>query len=546
MTRSRWGVVALAVAFFAYAVSAVRVGFSPYDDAVFTYGGLALARGEMPYEDFWTLYNPGQFVLLGTFFRYVSESVLAFRMFESVVIAASGILVWDICRRLYTVVPAVIVSCVFVLWMGAGSALYPFHENHTLTSMFLVLASLDLLLVAVPAESARAAAVAGACAGACLVIRQDAALYVITPQLLSLVVWRAVSARPWRRIVRTAAGYAAGAALPIAMMLGWVLANAPGEWWRQAVVFPVAENPALRALPYSFSAFELSGDGLFPFLESLASSAKNGFFYYLPFALALVACGLATIYLRRRASPLKDLWGFAATTLVVAFSLDYSRARSDFEHIFPSILLVFLIAPAITIAAATAVRPAAARRAFAGLGALIAFFAILIPVLARVRVTQGLLDGVRLDSGPLAGLVIDDRREGGSSNWEEVKAAADYVAARTSEDEPIFVSAARNDRLLANYPGFYLLADRPAATRHAELYPGVTTTESAQRAIVEELEDAQVRYVVRWPAVEQPCPEPNLACIPEIAGSTVLDHYLRSEFRYEASFDVVEIFTRRR
>jgi Dolichyl-phosphate-mannose-protein mannosyltransferase len=547
MTRRRWGLVALGLAFFVYAASAVRVGFAPYDDAVFTYGGLALARGEIPYEDFWTLYNPGQFLLLGAFFRYVSESVLAFRMFESVLIAASGVIVWDICRRLYSARAALVVACVFVLWMGAGSALYPFHENHTLTSLFLVVASLDLLLVAVPAEHARPAAVAGACAGLCFVIRQDAALYVLLPQLFTFVVWRAVSGRAWRSIRRVAAGYVIGAVVPIALMLAWVLAIAPEAWWEQAVVFPITQNPGLRDLPYSFTPFDFSGTGgVYPFLATLAASARTGFFYYLPFLIALFACALVLAYLRRGGkSPLRDLWGFAATTLVLAASLDYSRVRSDFEHMFPSILLAFLVMPGIIIIVAATVKAAAARRAIAVLGAVIALFAVMIPVLARVRVTEGLLEGTRLDTGPLAGIVIDNRDSGGSAHWDQIDAAAEYVASRTTRDERVFVSTARNDRLFTNFPGFYVLANRLAGTRHAELYPGLTTTEPVQRQIISELEDADVRYVVRWPAGDQPCIEPNLACHPEEEGSTVLDDYIESEYRLTATYDVVEILERR-
>lgn len=547
MTRSRWGLVILGFAFFAYAVSAIRLGFAPYDDGIFAYGGMAVARGHIPYEDFWTLYNPGQFLLIGAFFRFVTESVLAFRVFESLVIAASGIVVWDVGRRLYSRKVALVSSCVFVLWMGAGSSLYPFHENHTLTSMFLVVASLDLLLAAVPAERARLAAAAGACAGICFVIRQDAALYVVLPQLFSLVVWRAISAHSWRRITRTAIAYVAGAATPIVALLAWVLAAAPADWWDQAVVFPITQNPALRDLPYTFSSLDFKGfGGVLGFITVLAGSARTGFFFYLPFLVALFACAVVIVYLRRKAeSPLRDLWGFATVTLLLAASLDYSRVRSDFEHVFPSILLAFLVVPGVIAVIAATIRLGVARRATLALGMILAVFTLMIPTAARLRATEGLRQGVRMETGPLAGIVIDNRDAGGSSDWGQVQAAAAYVAERTSSDERIFVSTARNDRLFTNYPAFYVLADRMAGTRHAELYPGVTTTEATQREIVAELDEAGVRYVVRWPVGEQPCSEPNLACVPETPGATLLDEYLLSEYEPAASFGVIEIRERR-
>jgi hypothetical protein len=319
---------------------------------------------------------------------------------------------------------------------------------------------------------------------------------------------------------------------------------APDAWWEQAVVFPLTENPAIRALPYSFNSLDFSGSGgAMGFLTVLATSARQGFFYYLPFLFALFACALVIVYLRRKDAATRppDLWGFALVTVVLATSLDYSRVRSDFEHMFPSILLSFLVLPGIVAEIARGVRARMPRAAIAVVGAIVVLFGLMIPVVARVRVTQGLMDGVELTSGPLSGLVIDERDAGGSSHWDEVQAAADYVRARTDGDDPLFVSGQRNDRLFTNYPAFYVLAGRRAGTVHAELYPGVTTKESTQRTIISELEGAGVRYVIRWPAEKQPCVEPNLACDPEEPGSTLLDEYLRAEYEAAARFDVVEV-----
>lgn len=550
MTRSRWGVVGLALVFFAYTALTAQVGFSPYDDAVFTYGGWAIAHGGVPYDDFWTLYNPGQFLLIGAFFRFVTESVLALRFVESAVVAGCGILVWDLCRRLYSPTVAVEVSCVFTIWLGAGSALYPYHENHVLTSMLLTLAGFDLLLIGVPEGRTRALVGAGACAGACFVIRQDAALYVLLPLLFGFVLWRATVGRPWGEIGRRAAAYGAGAAAVIVPVFAWVLAVAPGAWWQQAVVFPIARNPALRATPFEFRSLDFSGTGAGAtgFLHILTTSARDGFFYLLPFIVALSACAVVITYLLRRAelTPIRNRWGFAVAAVLLVASLDYARVRSDFQHIFPSILLSFLVIPGVAAVIQSVVRRRVARSAIGAVAAFVLVFAIAIPISARLRVTEGFRDGVRLSSGLLEGIVIDNRDNGPTIDWAHVQAAADYVRARTDPTDPIFVAEERNDHVFASYPVFYVLAGRMAGTRHAELYPGVTTRDSTQRAIIEELEAAGVRYVVRWPVGDNnSCPEPNLACHPETPGSTTLDEYLNAEYEPVARFDVLEVLRRR-
>jgi hypothetical protein len=542
MTRSRWGLVGLGVAFFLYTVAAARVGFAPYDDGVFGYGGWSVAHGRLPYRDFWTLYNPGQFLIIGAFFRYVSDSVLALRIFESMIVAGAGALAYDVCRRLYgNRVIAIAASSLLVLWLGAGSALYPFHENHTLTSLFLVLLSVDLLLLGATRAKARWFALAGLAAGACFVIRQDAAPYVIVPEIVAIAALPLFLEQDLRSAGRRALAYAGGALVPIGAMLAWVLSYAPRAYWDQAVVFPIKSNPGLRELPYSFSALDFSTEGgLVESLYRLARSAREGFFFYLPFLIALFAIALVVIHVRRRGPyAIPNMWGYGLVSILLLASLDYSRVRSDFDHMFWSILVSFIVVPGVVVVAAAAAQTTGARRLALVGGGIVAVFALLIPISARLRVMQGLREGVHLSSGPLAGLVIDNRDNGGSSDWERVDAAAAYIASNTSRDDRIFVSGAQNDRAIRSNPVFYLMAERTSATVNAELYPGVTTTEQTQRRIVSELRDTNTRYVIKWPFEEPLCSEPNLAC--SVKGSRVLDDFIDTHYENVMRFDALEI-----
>ena len=550
MNRRRWLLAALGVAFFAYTAVGARVGFSPYDDGVFGYGGWSVAHGRFPYRDFWTLYNPGQFLIIGAFFRCVSESVLALRIFESAVVAGAGLLAFDVVRRVYdSDAVAIAASSIFVLWLGAGSALYPFHENHTFTSLFLLLLSADLLLIGATRERVRWTAMAGVAAGACFVIRQDAAPYVIFPELVALLALPLLTERPWRACLRRALAFTGGAAVPIAAMLAWVLSYAPHEYWAQAVMFPLRSNPGLRDLPYSFSPLVFStSEGPVGALVQLARSAREGFFYYLPFLLAAFALALVLLHVRGRGRsskvrPAPNMWGFALLSLLLVVSLDYSRVRSDFEHIFGSVLLAFLVAPGVAAAVVSTIRSSAARWPALVAGALVATFALLIPVAARLRVMQALDEGPRLSSGLLSGIVIDNRDNGGSSDWHAVDEAARFVSESTAPDEKIFVTGARNDRLVFAYPAFYLMARRAAGTTNAELYPGVTTVASAQQRIIAELEGSNVRYVVKWPVDDAGCVEPNEAC--SRPGSRLLDDYIEGQYAQVARYDDVDVLTKR-
>ncbi|MCL4529741.1 MAG: hypothetical protein M1282_10020, partial [Chloroflexi bacterium] len=65
--------------------------------------------------------------------------------------------------------------------------------------------------------------------------------------------------------------------------------------------------------------------------------------------------------------------------------------------------------------------------------------------------------------------------------------AVEYIKTHTDEDEPIFVGNQQHDRIVVNDVGFYFLANRPNASRYAELFPGVVTTLEVQKEIVQSM-----------------------------------------------------------
>lgn len=533
MTRSRWGLVALALAFFAYAVSTARVGFTFYDDGVFTNGAWSVAHGRLPYRDFWTLYNPGQFLLAGAFFRYVNESVAALRILESALVAGCGLAAFDLCRRVYGPKAAIVSASGVVLWLGSG--LYPFHEGHVLPALLLTLASADLVIAGLRSESRRAVAAGALCAGLAVAIRQDALAYVVVPELLALGL-SAYLHRGKPRLTRAPLAYVAGLAAPLAGLAGWVLAVDPGRYWADAIVFPLTKNSALRDLPFHFERLDLSLDGgAWEALQRFVESAKSNVVYLVPLIVALAGIAVVAAYVfkpkLRMGIPSRS--GFALLVLLLVFSFDYARLRSDFPHIFPSVLLTFLVAPGVVTAAARRVDSTLVRRAGAGALALVGLLALVMPVVAKAHAAHLLLSGDRYDSGLLAGIVAT---EGESDRVDE---AAAYVRTHTEANDEIFVMSNHNDVLLGNNVGFYPLVERPSASGYPELYPGVTTTEEAQRAIVAALESSRAPFVIRWPVQ---CSEPNDAC--RTVGSHLLDEYVGAHYSQVADFGVMTIEAR--
>jgi hypothetical protein len=118
-----------------------------------------------------------------------------------------------------------------------------------------------------------------------------------------------------------------------------------------------------------------------------------------------------------------------------------------------------------------------------------------------------------------------------------------YLERHSRSGEPIYVATRRADRVTAGAPLLYVLADRPNPTRYDIAAPGVVTTETVQREIVDDLERGRVRTAVRWIDPASAASEPNKAG--ESSGVTLLDDYLANEYRRVRSFGDYVVLERR-
>ena len=119
--------------------------------------------------------------------------------------------------------------------------------------------------------------------------------------------------------------------------------------------------------------------------------------------------------------------------------------------------------------------------------------------------------------------------------------AAEYLRTHSQPGESIFVGTSRHDRIFANDLLIYFLADRPSATRYAELHPGLATTLPVQQAIAEELAAKNVQWVALMKAFD--AREPNASSTS--SGVTYLDDYIRDHYQPETTFGSYQILRKR-
>ena len=141
-------------------------------------------------------------------------------------------------------------------------------------------------------------------------------------------------------------------------------------------------------------------------------------------------------------------------------------------------------------------------------------------------------DSHRADYIPRAGPVYlaNDQRQ-----------AVAYIRQHSTPDTSLYVGAEKHGLAWYNDALFYFLADRPSVTRFDMFVPGITTSESVQSEILENIQKHGTPYVVLFRVPESQ--EANLSSVNN--GVTTLDDGIRQEYVQVAQFGRYSIWRRK-
>jgi len=499
----------------AYLLPIVPRGLNVYDEGIRLYGAQRALEGHVPYRDFFAYYAPAQFYWPAFLFALFGERILVFRIGMLVFVALGAAALFALGRR---------------AGLGSISATVP------VVALLLPLTGGDRLLVCDPSlalilaggavvTGGRAGGrgryvLAGGLLGAATLFRQDfgaggviAGLAVITWIECRQARGSGSAGWPTARILRAWGLLLSGitlVALPPYLMVAW---PDPRPLVHALVVLP----PRLmhyRTLPYWYT-FLGSVKNVLQGTTSATTQDDLTALMILGSPLLLAVAG--RVFLTRRFRRLilestdrqRVLLFLAFTAAGVA---PYALGRSDEYHVYPLYVITISIVTVVTASASPALTRWRNARG-AAVGAL------------------GFLVGLNLGTALGASAALKPLDVLGATRvmvtTEKMSIAAAVGDLRASGDgRPIFVAAARHDRVHANPVILYFLARRPSATYFFDFIPGVTTSRPVQDQIVADLRAHDVQTVLVWKA---PLPEePNPSR--ESSEVTVLDEYLRTAF----------------
>lgn len=522
-----WAFVLGLLAAFLGQLAATGTSLRAYDEGLVLYGAARVAHGDMPYHDFWSMYGPGSFYVLAGLNRLFGESVLLGRILDAAARAGVIVLLYGLIHRRGGRVSATVAAAIAFLILAADRD-YLFPALPATGFVLLTLCLLDTALRRPGTPSPWAWAFAGAAAGATFLFRPDFGVGVMAACLWALLIPLAPKSDRTRPVGAAAVAFLAGGCAVVAPLFGWLLTRGSAwDLYDNLVRIPMQVYVANRGLP-------------FPRPLATLTAAVNGsspgriweLAVYLPPLVAVAGISLAFLRRRRwRAAPSKVEWNakerlLEASLVALLMLCAKGAVRVEVLHMLPALI----VAIAIVGMECGRLRLESNRAwhvTLMGTG-LLAASGLAAAALRAQQMTRygGQPPALVFADWPQCANA-DNRRLGCFRMDADRSAALRYLKLHAKTGDLLYVGAGRHDKLFANNVELYFLSGLPAATKWAELHPGVQTRAEVQKIMIAEMQAHPPAFVVRN-TVWDNRHEPNASRFS--SGVTLLDDYLRLHY----------------
>ncbi|HEY2122655.1 MAG TPA: hypothetical protein VGH07_03595 [Chthoniobacterales bacterium] len=549
--NSRESVIKATLVFLmSYLILFIGMSLSPnvYDEGIILTGAMRVVAGQMPHQDFYANYGPGQFYLIAGLFKLFGQSVLVERLYDlflrALVVALVYLIASSYCRRSIAACTAIVT----VLWFFSlneigGSAVIP-------VSLLSLVASILVLPVFLHPISAKRMLGVGAVAGLAGLFRYDTGLALLGVAACAVAI--AICLRmsgTLNRLKNFASTFwpcLPGFAAVTLPALLYYLSRAPFHpFVYDIILYPSKYYHRSRNLP--FPRIDLKG------LDNIA--------VYLP--IAIVGIAMYVVVARRLqarrsgASGLQNMaaeqkWhGFLITFGLIALVMYFKGiVRVSPVHMYLSILPSLLL-----IAVLYQHRRTLPRR-----------IGISIAVLMYLSVSAGVLSALReirvlhkVHSSLPESIVADASRTSPEIRaiWCKDKnpltegicflpsddriRTIEFIESHTKPDQYLFVGLPKHDRIFANDNLIYFATQRLPATKWSHLDPNLQNTYDIQTQMVNEFERNVPPYIVLDSEFKS-MNEPNDSS--RSSGVTLLDDYIHSKYQHVESFGDFSIWQR--
>lgn len=513
-----------------------------YDEGIVLTGAMRVAAGQVPHRDFYFIYGPAEIYALAGLFKVFGPSVLAERLFDlfikALVVTSVFAILAACCRKSV----AVFISIVTILWLFGlnefGLAVMP-------VSILNLISSVLILPVFEGRFSAKRMMAAGAVAGTALLFRYDTgvALLGIHACVIAIAVYlqpKGTANKP--RIFVSAfwpylAGFGLVALFPVLYYLSVARLNSIAH---DVVVFPRKYYYRSRNLPFPKVTLK--------YFENIG--------VYLPLAIAAMTLYALARQRARRNAPStigERKWDGFLITFGLMLAVMYLKG---IIRIAPIQMYLAIVPSLLLIAVLFEHRAAFPRVARISINFLMllsllaatwsALHVVRLESLYHLSVAQRVLHYPRMATPELETAWCDTTNpitRGFCFLPEDDRIQAiEFIRSHTHAGQTLYSGLRQHDRVFANDNLIYFATQLLPATRWSHFDPDLQNRSDIQTQMVHELEQNAPPYLVLDSEFDL-VREPNESS--KSSGVTLLDSYIRDQYRPIEQFDKLSIWQRR-
>lgn len=489
-----------------YLLHIITMEVNVFDEGIILSGADRVLKGHLPYNDFWTVYPPGQYYVLAFLFDNFGSSIFIERIYDITIKALIAIVIFAIIRKLLSSNKAAILGWILALfWIGAAD--YPAYPVYP--AILLIYLAIYFFLIHIEKNNSSALISSSILLTVSAIFRHDFAAYAAVTILSLLLLRKATEKRTtWFAI----SSYLGGFLIVGLPFLYFILIKFNlTQLFNQLIIHPLEITNKYRWLPYPP-----------PSLENIA-------FYIFPLISVIGVCfSLFRIIKNKKTDPLS--YGILTISLLGVLFFNQARARSDIIHLFPTAINSIILVPIMWVILSQLFSPN--HRWVIRLLFIIAFtFTFISPIKKKIL-------SFKTDSFIITGN-HDLERAGYAQLPVHLKEIIKYIQSNTSSEEAIYVGVNNHDKFIINDIIIYYLSCRNYATRYHEFSPGIANTLLGQKTIISELKNSSNKLIVLSPGYWY---EPNDTKID--FNIDIVDSYIRKNYDLKSSFGDYDVWIR--
>jgi hypothetical protein len=495
----------------------------PNVEGIFAYGAVRVMKGEVPCLDFFTYVPPAFFYFLSALYKIFGASLSVAR-YGSVIIPKflTAAILYHISRFFLPRKNALAITLLCGILMSANALSAEIHASSL--ALLFALSTLPPLLYFFRTGRAYFLIISGLLAAATALIKQDYGVYILAGNLAGLAVGLSAGHVKGAR-VRSFAYYLLSWAGLLGIAAAAFLAKTPVPLLRECYIQgPLAymqhfSNKGQMLIPFMGLVRMLQGE-ISPGL-ALFQLARFDAQLLIVFTAALFGSNALFQEWRKKRGLDQEAQGLGVLILCMLAFLGHVFKGGSQSNVGCGVLSVVIWGALIDRWRRMSPQlPRHRSLRWAGIAAL-AYYGFIV-LFFRPLTPPSNSTWLHTPSGELRCLTPQDA--------SELAAAIGHVRSNTQPDERIFLYTTDINN---GYTFFHFLAQRDSGTRYHELFAGISTTLEAQRRIISDLGDNQVRWIVETPGTTTGIAEGPLYL------------YVQSRYGLAAKFGKFKILKRR-